>query len=188
MRRAIGTISILLVLALAGAGYYYFVTIITPKQFVSSFAEELERPGLRFMDGEFFLSEVYTEPLLTWEEYSADKVDSTSTLSVEQHFDIWRSVYLHSLEGYADVTLSYPRPIIMSKDQFRRTFGDLAFSHVRIEDITVQDRTVRAYGYASIRHSRNRLLQNRIGGEQKWQLICRYGSKGWRIIAFSLAL
>ena len=186
MRRALGTIVILLVLALAGGGYYYFVTILTPRQFVSSFVEELERPGLSFMDGEFFLSEVYTEPLLTWEEYSASKVDSTSNLSLEQHFDIWRRVYLYSLEGYVDVTLSYPRPIIMSKNQFRNTFGDLAFSHIRIEEISVQNKRVRAYGYASIRHSRNPLLQNRIGGEQKWQLICRHGAKGWKVVAFSL--
>lgn len=188
MRRAIGTIAILLVIALAGAGYYYFVTIITPRQFVSSFVEELERPGLRFMDGEFFLSEVYTEPLLTWEEYSTSKIDSTTNLSVEQHFDIWRKVYLYSLEGYVDVTLSYPQPIIMSENQFRNTFGDFAFSHVRIEEITIQDKRVVAYGYASIRHSRNQLLQKRIGGERKWQLICRHGSKGWKIVAFSLAI
>jgi len=181
-------ITLVLLLVLLGAGaYYYYVNTFTPKHFVSNFLEQLEYNGVGQVDSDFFISEIYATPHVSWDKYLASKAASSSSLSKEQQFQRWKAVYLSGIDGYDDVSIDFPRSVILTNEQFRETYKGFEFISIQPKQIEVSDNYVRAVGYTRLKHS-NELIQLRFAGEQKWKMSCRKGPAGWKVISFALQL
>jgi hypothetical protein len=177
-----------ILLLLTAGGWHYYKSTFAPRRFVSGFLQQLEYEGAKQVDSEFFISRYPIKPILAWEDFLAQNTDTTSQISKENLFQIWKEAYLSELTGYVDVSISYPALNVMTGEQFSDAYGNIDFSAIKLKHIKIKDNRVDAAGYATLKCVGNESLQMRIGGEQKWELLAARGHKGWRIIAFAVKL
>jgi len=174
-------IFIVIILAITIGGYFYYTKRILPNNLVSSFCKTLEYDGPKSSGlWELLLSDFEVTPFKSWEEFYTESKEKDSDLSKEKLFQIWERIYINRIKDYVDVSIDYPTVYMMTREVFEEAFSNFSFAHFNIEHKVFHEKFLECTGYVDVKFDRRDL------GNQKFTLIAKNGSLGWKVYAFAL--
>lgn len=169
-------LSITLIVAVAGGGYYYKTEYI-PRQFIRKFLKEMEIKKYSNNLDDFMFSKYKLEPLLSWDDFYANTKKDTFNLTDDQYFDVWKGVYLNRVHDYFSLSPDSPRPYALTPELIEYLYDRYNFS----------DFVIKKYAWMRLRNGIEAMGTVEVGYTTKtFSAVALTGSDGWKIISFTV--